>query len=274
VRNSVRRGHPIPRAIAAVAFLLLYGPIVVVAINSFNSDANLVHWGGGTLHWFDLALRDPVVLAAIRSSLRIAVVSSVGSIVIAICSALYWRRSGPRARQLLDATTYLRIALPEAVSALALFLFFRRLNVTLGTETIVIGHIVFNSAYATIVLQARLAGVSDLLETAAADLGARPYRAFLRVTLPVMRPAIIAAAFLTFALSLDDVVTSSFLAGSGTQTLPMVVLGMIRYRTSPEVNAIGVAMTVITVSMLGIGIAAFGLRGTFGSPLRSRKRSV
>ena len=250
---------------ALLAAALLYGPVVMVVVNAFNANPGLTGWGGATLHWFQDAVNDPLVVDAAKSSLLIAVISSIGSIVIGVSAALYWRGSGSRRQAVLDASTYLRIALPETVTALALFLLFTRLDVTLGLWTVVIGHIVFNSAYATIILQARLAGANEDLEAAAADLGASPWRAFWRVSLPVLRPALVSASLLSFALSLDNVVTSVFLSGSGTQTLPMVVLGLIRYNTSPVVNAIGVLMTVLMLSLMAAGLAAYGARKSFSA---------
>src|SRR5439155_26527551 len=112
----------------------------------------------------------------------------------------------------LDATTFMRIALPEVVLALALFVMLRRANFTLGMWTVIAGHVVFNSAYATIVVQARVAALERTLEYAAADLGAQPWRVFRLVVLPLLTPAVVVAALLCFTFSFDDVVTSLILS--------------------------------------------------------------
>jgi ABC-type spermidine/putrescine transport system permease subunit II len=156
---------------------------------------------------------------------------------------------------LFDGLTYSRIVLPEVVFALGLFVLFDRLDVEQGIVAIVIGHVVFNSAYATIIIQARVATMSASLEEAAADLGANRWRVFRRVTLPLLMPAVIVSGLLTLTFSLDNVITSQFLGGTDAQTLPVLVLGMIRQRVTPEVNAIGsglMLMTLITFLVAGL----------------------
>src|SRR4029077_6786740 len=133
------------------------------------------------------------------------------------------------------------------VFATALFFLFLKVHFSLGLTAIVIGHTVWNSAYAAIIVQARMAGLDPALEEAAADLGATPWRAFRRVTLAALMPAIIAAGLLAFTFSLDDVVTSYFLQGTSQSPLPIVLLGMIRFRITPEINAVGVFVMLLTV---------------------------
>jgi ABC-type spermidine/putrescine transport system permease subunit II len=153
----------------------------------------------------------------------------------------------------------MRIVLPEVVAAVGLFLLFRRLNVPLGMWTIAAGHVVFNSAYATIIIQARVATLNTTLEEAAADLGAVPWRAFRRVTVPLLRPAIIVAGLLIFTFSFDDVVTSAFLSGDAV-TLPVLIFGLMRFHVTPEVNAIGSGVMLITLVTFALATALVGLR--------------
>ena len=154
----------------------------------------------------------------------------------------------------------MRIVLPEIVAALGLLIVFRRVNFPLGLFAVIIGHVVFNSAYAIVVIQARLATMTTVLEDVAADLGARPWRVFRRVTVPFLLPALVVAGLLAFTFSFDDVITSSFLAGSNTETLPMLIFGLARFRVDPEVNAIGAGLMVITLSCLFVTIIAAGGR--------------
>jgi ABC-type spermidine/putrescine transport system permease subunit II len=174
---------------------------------------------------------------------------------------------------MLDASTYMRIILPETVIAIGLFLLLRRFDVALGLATVVIGHVVFNSAYATIVLQARFATMTPDLEEAAADLGATPWRTFRRVTFPSILPALIVASLLVFTFSLDNVVTSLFLGGTETETLPVLLLGKIRIRVTPEVNAIGVLVMLATTALLAVAAVIFGLRSAAGSGPRRQSTS-
>ncbi len=245
--------------VTLVVFAFLYAPIVVVILNAFNANRTLTSFGGVTGRWFREAFTDPAVWSALWTSARVALVSTAVSLLIAIPAGLWTRRAGPRARTLLEASTYMRIVLPEVVAAVGLFLLFRRLNVPLGMWTIAAGHVVFNSAYATIIIQARVATLTATLEEAADDLGATPWRAFRRVTLPLLRPAIIVAALLIFTFSFDDVVTSAFLGGDDV-TLPVLIFGLMRFHVTPEVNAIGAGVMVITLLTFTIATALVGFR--------------
>lgn len=247
--------------VTVVVLAFLYVPIVVVLINAFNADRTLTHWGGVTVHWFRDAFSDHDTWAALWESVQIALASTAISLLIAIPAGLWVRRVGRRGRALLDASTYVRIILPEIVAAVGLFLLFRRLNLALGTWTVVAGHVVFNSAYATIVIQARIATLTTTLEDAAADLGATPWRAFRRVTLPLLRPAIVVAALLAFTFSFDNVITSAFLGGDQA-TLPVMIFGLMRFHVTPEVNAIAAGVMFITLVTFVLAAAVVGLRSS------------
>lgn len=258
LRHRMRRRHVGLWAIALLVLAFLYLPIAMVFVNAFNKDPQLIRWGGATLHWFDLALHSSTVGSALRQTMVVAAITTAISLAIAVTAGLWLRRVGARGRALLDAMTYMRLVLPEVVTALALFVLFRRVNFPLGMSAVVIGHVVFTSAYATLIVQARLAALPRALEDAAADLGARPLRAFRRVTLPLLMPGIAAAGLLTFTFSFDDVVTSTFLAGNSVQTLPMLIFGLVRYRVTPEVNAIGAGVMLITITGFALTALAAG----------------
>ncbi len=253
---------------SVTVLLLLWVPLAVVVANSLNADELLIGWGGFTSRWYAEALQDSRVRDAFLTSLEVAALSTVLAVTIALTASLWARRASARGRGVLDASTYMRIILPETVIAIGLFLLLRRVGIELGLATVVIGHVVFNSAYATIVLQARFATMTPDLEEAAADLGATPWRTFRRVTFPSILPALIVAALLVFTFSLDDVVTSLFLGGPDTETLPVLLLGLIRIKVTPEVNAIGVLVMLATTSLLAIAATIIGLRAAAGSSLR------
>jgi ABC-type spermidine/putrescine transport system permease subunit II len=247
------RRHPVSAAITVLVILFLWAPLVIVALNSVNRDVLLASWKGATTTWYHQAYHNPDVRSGLRETLTVAASTTALSLVLAVTAALWWRRASPRMRRVFDGLTYLRIMLPEVVFAVALFLLFSRLQFPLGTTAIVIGHTVWNSAYATLIVQARVATLDPALEDAAADLGANPWRRFRRVTVPGLLPGIVAAGLLAFTFSFDDVVTSYFLTGAGTSTLPVVLLSMIRFRITPEINAIGMMVMLFTVSMFAIG---------------------
>ena len=248
----------------ALVFVFLYLPIMIVVINSFNADEALISWGGFTTHWYSQAFHDSRVRDDFVTSVEVALISTAISLVIAVSAGLWWRRASSRARKVLDATTYMRIVLPEVVMALALFLILTRYQVALGVPTIVAGHVVFNSAYATLIIQARLATMNEVLEEAASDLGASRWRVFRRVTLPQLMPAVVVAALLVLSFSFDDVVTSLFLGGANAETLPVLLLGLIRLHVTPEVNAIASGVTIITLVTFSLAAAIVSLRGAAG----------
>jgi ABC-type spermidine/putrescine transport system permease subunit II len=250
------RRLPKPHVVFTIVVLIcLYAPIVLVVLYSVNKDPALLHWKGFTWRWYRQAFHDADVRRDFGTSAQVAVLSTIISLAIAITAGLWSRRASRRARRWFDAMTYSRIVLPEVVFALGLFILFKKLGIAFGVTTIVLGHVVFNSAYATIIIQARLATLNESLEEAAADLGANRWRVFRRVTLPLLMPAVIVAALLSITFSFDDVIASQFLGGTEAETLPVLVLGKIRLHVTPEVNAIGAGLMVITlVSFVTAGL--------------------
>jgi ABC-type spermidine/putrescine transport system permease subunit II len=248
--------------ITTLVMICLYAPIVTVVAFSVDKDPLLLHWTGFTLHWYEVAVHDPEAHADFVTSMEVAGASTVISLVIAITAGLWSRRASPRARRMFDLLTYSRILLPEVVVALGLFVLFQKLGFPLGVWAIVFGHVVFNSAYATVIIQARLATLGTSAEHAAADLGASPWRVFRRVTMPLLRPAILVAALLAISFSFDDVVSSLFLGGTSAETIPVLLLGMIRLHVTPEVNAIGAGQMLITTVTFAIAGLVTVLRPT------------
>ena len=269
------RRFSVPRVtswLAALIFVCLYAPIVLVVLNSFNGDEDLVGWGGFTTRWWDQALSNARVRDDFVTSLLIAIATTLISLVLALTVATWARRASPRARRVMDGSTYMRLVLPEIVFALGLFLLLTVTDIPLGMGTIVIGHVVIYSAYATIIIQARMETLSGRLEEAAVDLGATPVRAFRRVTLPLLMPGVLVAAMLTFTFSFDNVVISQFLGGSDTETLPVLMMGLIRVHVTPEVNAIGTGVMVMTLLTFVIAGLIAALRPTGASALIGTKK--
>jgi ABC-type spermidine/putrescine transport system permease subunit II len=235
----------------SVVMVCLYAPIAIVLLFSLNKDPLLISWKGFTTQWYSQALNDPQVRHDLLTSLEVAALSTVISLVIAVCAGMWARTASPRARRIFDAFTYSRIVLPEVVFALGLLVLFNKLHIAYGIGAIVLGHVVFNSAYATVIIQARLAALSTTLEEAAADLGANRWRVFRRVTLPLLLPAVLVAALLTISFSFDDVIVSQFLGGNSAEPISVLLLGMIHLHVTPEVNAIGSALMLITLVSFG-----------------------
>ena len=268
------RGHRVSAGLSALVIAFLWLPLVAVIIGSFDSNTLLTTFTSATGHWYRQAIKDSNVRSGFETTLILAVASALLSLAVALSGALWWRRAPGRARAAYDALVYARIVVPEVVFASALFFLFLKLHFTLGLPAMILGHAVLNSAYATLIIQARLVGLDPALEEAAADLGATPWRAFRRVTLITLMPAIIAAGLLAFTFSLDDVVTSYFLQGTSQSPLPIVLLGMIRFRITPEINAVGVFVMFLTVALMSLAVAAFTGAGRIGASRRSRLLSL
>jgi ABC-type spermidine/putrescine transport system permease subunit II len=246
----------------AIVLFCLYAPIAVVLVYSVDKDPLLISWKGFTTKWYSQAFHNSQVRSDFLTSLKIAVLSTVISLVIAICAGLWSRGASPRARRLFDALTYSRIVLPEVVFALGLVVLFSKLHIAYGLLAIVFGHVVFNSAYATVIIQARFATMGSTLEEAAADLGANRWRVFRRVTLPLLMPAVLVAALLAVSFSFDDVIVSQFLGGNSAEPISVLLLGLIRLHVTPEVNAIGAALMLITLVSFATAGAVTVLRPT------------
>ena len=229
---------------AVAAYLFLHLPLLVLAVFSFNRSRFTV-WQGFSLDWYRLALRDPQLAEAAANSLLIAVAATFAATVIGTLAAwALWKRDSPA----LSGALYTSLVTPEIVTGISLLAFFqwsfRFLHVQLGMHTVILAHISFSIAYVVIVVLARLRTLEPSLEEAALDLGATEWQTFLHVTLPVIAPAIAAAALLAFTVSFDDYVITSLVAGVDSETLPMVIYAMARRGANPVVNAISTMIVV------------------------------
>jgi putrescine transport system permease protein len=210
-----------------------------------------------TVKWYRLLLSNEQILGAAWLSVKIAAMTASGAVVLGTLSGLVLARFGPfRGRAFLSGMTTAPLVMPEVITGLSMLLLFVALEQLTGWPqgrgvlTITIAHITFAMAYVTVVVQSRLAGFDDSLEEAALDLGARPAKVFIRITLPLIFPAIVSGWLLAFTLSWDDVVISQFVAGPGSSTLPMVVFSKVRLGVSPDINA----LATIMVSIVAIGV--------------------
>jgi spermidine/putrescine transport system permease protein len=228
--------------LAVGLFLFLYIPILILIIFSFNESDQIGVWTGFSLRWYGELIRNEAVLSALRLSLWVAVWSTIISTFLGTLTALALERHRFWGKITYDAILYLPIIIPDIVMALSTLLFFVVLGVALSRYTILIAHVAFNISFVAIVVRARLADMSSVLEEAAADLGANEWQTFRRVTLPLLMPGVISGALLAFTLSLDDFVITFFVAGPGSTTLPVRVYSMIRFGLTPEVNAVSTLM--------------------------------
>ena len=230
---------------AALLLAFLHLPLLILVAFSFNAG-RFTLWEGFSLHWYQTALSDPELVESLLNSVLIALAAAVLATAIGTLAAwAMWRRSAPA----LSATLYLSLVTPEIVTGIALLALFqgafRFLHLPLGMHTVILAHVAFSIAYVMIVVSARLRQYDRALEEAAMDLGATEWRAFLRVTLPVISPAVAAAALLVLVVSFDDYVITSMVAGVDSETLPMVIYAMARRGVSPVVNAVSAIIIVV-----------------------------
>ena len=228
-------------------------------------------WSGATLRWFHDAFNDPDVREGLRLTMIVGTLSTLIAVPLAVTGALWWRGASRGGRRLYEVLILVNVILPEVVFASALFLLFVQIHLPLGLLAIVIGHSVWNAAYAFLIIQARLSALDPTLEEAAADLGANRRQVFWRVIVPALVPGIVVASLIAFTFSFDDVITTFFLAGTSGNTLPVVLFGLIRFRVTPEVNAIGVMVMAFTAGVATIGylLLARVNRSRGGLPLGS-----
>jgi len=245
--------------LAIVGFSLLYVPLAVLIVYSFNASQLVSVWGGWSTKWYVELWSNDAILDAALVSLQVAFLSAtLGTAFGTVIGYVLSRFGGFRLRMLFTAMATAPIVMPEVVTGLSLLLMFITLEQWFGWPegrsivTIVIAHATFGMAFVAVVIQARLAGFDKSIEEAARDLGARPLRIFMGITLPVIAPAVISGWLLAFTLSLDDLVIASFVSGQGSSTLPMVIYSKVRLGVSPDVNALG----TIVIVLVAIGLIA------------------
>jgi putrescine transport system permease protein len=247
----------------SLGYLFLYVPIVALITYSFNDSPLPNVWRGFTFKWYAALLNDDELTAGLGLSLKVAVAAACGSVVLGTLAALalvkYKRFTG---RTWFSGMVNAPLVMPEVVIGLSLLLMLVSVQRLLGFPergllTICLGHLLLGTAYATVVVQARLQDLNPQLEEAAQDLGARPAQVFWLVTLPMIGQSLVSAWLLTFTLSLDDVVISAFLSGPGATTMPLVIFSRARLGLNPSVNA--VATLIIAVVAVGVVVASYAI---------------
>ncbi len=265
--SHARRSVLVP-SVMAFGFAFLYVPILAMIGYSFNNSRLVTVWDSAnspTLKWYSALWRNQQVLDAAWLSFRIALLNATGAAILGTLAGLVLARFGRfRGRTLFTALTTAPLVMPEVITGLSLLLLFVAMEQTIGwpagrgVTTLTIAHITFSLSYVAVIVQSRLAGFDLSLEEAAMDLGARPVTVFLRITLPLIAPAIVSGWLLAFTLSWDDLVISQFVAGPGSSTLPMVIFSKVRLGVTPDINALATLM-VLTVAV-GVVIATVLLR--------------
>ncbi|MFO1173793.1 MAG: ABC transporter permease [Paracoccaceae bacterium] len=240
--------------IALVTFVVLYAPIFVLIIYSFNQGQSPAAWEGWSLHWYQIAWANAEVKAATIVSFQVATAAAILSTALATAAAL-----GTTRRKAFTGQTFIYVMInqplmvPEIVTAVALLLVtaaIKKATGYTGLGYLIVAHSAFCIPFAYLPIRARLEGMDLTLETAASDLYASRWQTFRRVTLPLLMPGIFAGAMLAFVTSLDDVVITEFIKSPGQDTLPTYMLGQLRRAMQPDVNAISTAILGLTLVLL------------------------
>jgi putrescine transport system permease protein len=261
-----------PTIALALGLLFLYAPIISMMIYSFNFSRLVTVWDSAnspTVKWYAALFHDRAVLQAAWLSMRVAAMAATGAVILGTLAGLVLARFGPfRGRSMLQGLTTAPLVMPEVITGLSMLLLFVSLETLFknlfgwqfdrGMVTITLAHITFTMAYVTVVVQSRLATFDDSLEEAALDLGAKPAKVFFRITLPLIMPAIMSGWLLAFTLSWDDVVVSQFVAGPGSNTLPMLIYSKVRLGVNPSVNALATIMVLIVAT--GVVVSAVWMK--------------
>lgn len=242
-----------------VGYTFLYVPMVWIVMYSFNASRLVTVWGGFSTHWYIELVHNEAIKSAALLSLEIAVSAATGALVLGTMAGLVlerYRRFFGRALFVSLADTPL--VMPEVIMGLSLLLLFVALEQAIGwprgrsVQTITIAHVTLGIAYVAVVVQARLVAFDRSLEEAALNLGARPAKVFLVITLPLIAPALVAGWLLAFTLSLDDLVIASFTSGPSATTLPMAIFSSVRMGVSPQINALGTLILLVVAVVVTV----------------------
>lgn len=239
---------------AALFFAYVYLPILILVALSFNENRVVTVWTGFSLEWYAMAFENDAMLRAAGNSLLIATVASLAATALATLAAVRMATTRFAGQTGVNALIALPITVPEIVPAVATLMFFASLGVTLGLGTVMIAHTVFCIPFAYLPIRARLEGLDPKLGEAAADLYAGPGQTFIKVTLPLLTPGILSGLVLAFIISLDDFVTTFFVGGAGSTTLPIYIFGLVRTGVTPEVNAISALMLLVSIALVSLSL--------------------
>ena len=228
----------------------LYLPIAVLMVLSFNKSGMPTAWGGFAFEWYGALVNNAQITGAAWNSVVVAFWATAISTVLGTLLALGVERAKPSVTR--EALLFAPMIIPDIVLAIALLSFFTLLQFTLGLHSIVIAHVVFNLAFVSAVVRARLRSYDWSLNEASRDLGATAFITFRRITLPLIGPSVLAAALLAFTLSIDEFIIAYFTAGAGqaSTTLPMQIYAMIRFGVTPEINAMASVVMLVSFVMV------------------------
>jgi putrescine transport system permease protein len=255
--------------------LFIYAPMLILVIYSFNASKLVTVWGGWSIKWYVGLMDNTQLMGSVVRSLEIACYTAVAAVALGTLAAFVLTRiTHFKGRTLFGGLVTAPLVMPEVITGLSLLLLFVAMAQMIGWPqergiiTIWIAHTTFCAAYVAVVVSARLRELDLSIEEAAMDLGARPWKVFFLITIPMIAPSLGAGGMMSFALSLDDLVLASFVSGPGSTTLPMEVFSAVRLGVKPEINAVA-SLILLAVSIMTFLVWFFSRRAE-----ESRKRAI
>ena len=242
-------GWSLIRLYTILVYVFMFAPIVVVIILSFNPQQfGCFPMKGFSLKWYVKLANNGPILLAFKNSIILGSLTAVVSTCVGILAAMAFVRFEFPGKNTLNTLLLAPIMIPEVILGVALLLFIRWLQQPKSFMLLLIGHVVLTLPYVLLIVQARLVGIKREYEEAAQSLGANPFQTFKEITLPLLTPAILAGMLFAFTISFDDITATLFWATAQRQTVPVKIFGMLRNSISPEINALGAVMVVLTIA--------------------------
>lgn len=238
----------------ALGLVIIYLPIALVILYSFNESKLSSVWGGFSLKWYRTLFADKAMFQALGNSLILGLSASLAAGVVGTLGAVGFDRVRPRSRRLIEYLTSLPLMTPEIILGMVFMAFFGMLGIPFGMGTLILSHTTFCIPYVFMLVQARLVGMDRSLAEAARDLGAGERQVFFTITLPLLLPAIVSGMLLSFAMSLDDVIISLFVTGVNVNTLPIKVYTSLKTGVTPEINALCTLLLAATLLLVGLSM--------------------
>lgn len=249
-------GWALIRAWTIAVYVFMFLPVAVVVLLSFNaSQFGSFPMTGVSLRWFGELWQNDAILRAFRVSFLLGGLTAVVSTTLGVLASLALVRYQFPGKNLISTVLIAPILVPEVVLAVALLLFLQFLGMPKSIPLLLAGHVIFTLPFVVLVVQARLVGIRRDIEEAALSLGASPRQTFFQVTLPLLAPAIFAGMLFAFTISFDDITGTLFWKPGGVETVPTQIFAMLRNSISPEINALGTVMIVLTVGLPLLGVA-------------------
>ncbi|VVO82640.1 ABC transporter permease subunit [Pseudomonas sp. B21128] len=255
--------------------MFIYLPMLILVIYSFNASKLVTVWGGWSIKWYTGLLDNTQLMGSVVRSLEIACYTAIAAVALGTLAAFVLTRvTRFKGRTLFGGLVTAPLVMPEVITGLSLLLLFVAMAQLIGWPqergivTIWIAHTTFCAAYVAVVVSARLRELDLSIEEAAMDLGAKPFKVFFLITIPMIAPSLAAGGMMSFALSLDDLVLASFVSGPGSTTLPMEVFSAVRLGVKPEINAVA-SLILLAVSLVTFLVWYFGRKAE-----ANRKRAI